>query len=82
MHFCPGTLLHSTNATMFYKGLYKVKNKNSDSHILIKLLHHSNPYISFSQSPKVSVQGFVALSRHFALFCEEVEFYEAFFFHY
>ena len=32
--------------------------------------------------PKVSVQGVVALGGHFATFCQELDFNEAFFFHY
>jgi hypothetical protein len=40
--------------------------------------------ISFGESSKfnVSVQGVVALGDHFATLCQEVDFYEDFFFHY
>ena len=51
---------------------------------LKSILH--NPFELFttktinSYIPKVSVQGVVALGGHFATFCLEVDFYEAFFF--
>ena len=38
------------------------------------------PKTKNSYTPKVSVQGVVALGGHFATLCLEVDFYEAFFF--
>ena len=49
--------------------------------MFIEFLQNLNPVPHKGLSlPKVSVQGVVALGGHFATLCQELDFYEAFFF--
>ena len=73
-----------------FKALRSLFLSNYPSPTFILFVKISRPYVYFlpyvysglQSTSKVSFQGVVALGVHFATSCQELDFYEAFFFHY